>query len=353
MSQQMTDATLLDRFVNHHEEAAFAELVDRHGSLVMRVCRRFLRSEHDVEDVFQATFLVLARRAATISWNVSVAGWLHAVARRLALDTRDRVSRRRRHECPVTVLGRGSISREFEFLPDRHHPVTDYRGDMERRDLSRVVDEALGQLPEKYRAPVVLCYFEGKTNAEAARQLGWPADSMSRRLERARGLLRAKLVHAGVVSVLALYCIALAVVRTKTAVPDQRRESIAVGQVMRSLQSSSRGQSSLHLILDQIDRSGELPDPEQFVALARKSEWAANQLKVHDPGKKQEIWQNQAARMRLAAIDLARAASVLDRAAMVGAARNLDATCIRCHEIFRPALDATKIDGREEFHNPL
>ncbi len=107
------------------------------------------------------------------------------------------------------------------------------------------------------------------------------------------------------------------------------------------------------LILDEVDRSGELPDPEQFVALARKSEWAANQLAVHDPGKKQEIWQNQAARMRLAAIDLARAASVPDRAAMVGAARNLDATCVRCHEIFRPALDAGKIGGREEFHNPL
>jgi len=353
MSQQMTDATLLDRFVNHREEAAFAELVDRHGSLVMRVCRRFLRSEHDVEDVFQATFLVLARRAATISWNVSVAGWLHAVARRLALDTRDRVSRRRRRECPVTVLGRGSISREFEFLPDHHHPVTDYRGDMERRDLSRVVDEALGQLPEKYRAPVVLCYFEGKTNAEAARQLGWPAGSMSRRLERARGLLRAKLVHAGVVLMLAFYCVALVVVRTKTPGLDHRRAGISVGQVMRSLQSSSHGEPSLHLILDEIDRSGELPDPEQFVALARKSEWAANQLAVHDPGKKQEIWQYHAARMRLAAIDLARAASVPDRAAMVGAARNLDATCVRCHSIFRPALDTDKIGGREEFHNPL
>ena len=185
MSQQTTDATLLDRFVNHREEAAFAELVDRHGSLVMRVCRRFLRSEQDVEDVYQATFLVLARRAATISWDVSVAGWLHAVARRLALDTRGQVSRRRRRECPVAVLARGPISREFGFLPDHHHPVTDYRDDMERRDLSRVVDEALGQLPEKYRAPVILCYFEGKTNAEAARQLGWPAGSMSRRLERA------------------------------------------------------------------------------------------------------------------------------------------------------------------------
>ena len=74
---------------------------------------------------------------------------------------------------------------------------------------------------------------------------------------------------------------------------------------------------------------------------------------MHDPGKKQEIWQNQAARMRLAAIDLARAAGVPDRAAMVGAARHLDATCVRCHEIFRPAPDADKIGGREEFHNPL
>ena len=166
--------------------------------------------------------------------------------------------------------------------------MTDYRSDMERRDLSRVVDEALGQLPEKYRAPVILCYFEGKTNAEAARQLGWPAGSMSRRLERARGLLRAKLVHAGVVLVLAFFCVALAVVRTRTAGPDHRRDDTSVAQVMRSLQGSSAGEPNLHAILDEIDRSGGLPDPEQFVALARKSEWAANQLAVHDPGKEQE-----------------------------------------------------------------
>jgi RNA polymerase sigma factor (sigma-70 family) len=353
ISPQTNDATLLHRFVSQREEAAFAELVDRHGALVLRVCRRFLRSEQDVEDVFQATFLVLARRAATISWNVSVAGWLHAVARRLALDTRGRVYRRRRRECPVALLARGAISKRFEFLPDHHHPVTDYRGDTERRDLSRVVDEALGQLPEKYRAPVILCYLEGKTNAEAARQLGWPAGSMSRRLERARGLLREKLVHAGVVFVFALFCIALAVVRTRTVAPDHRRATLSVGQVMRSLESSSHGEPSLHAVLERVDRSAGMPDPEQFMVLARKAEWAANQLAVHDPGKKQETWQFHAARMRLAAIDLARAANLADRAAMVGAARNLDATCVRCHEIFRPALDLGKIGSREEFHNPL
>ncbi len=124
------------------------------------------------------------------------AGWRSTLAARLLAAVAVNVQSR--------VLARGPISGEFEFLPDHHHPVTDYRGDMERRDLSRVVDEALGQLPEKYRAPVILCYLEGKTNAEAARQLGWPAGSMSRRLERARGLLREKLVHAGVVFVLAL-----------------------------------------------------------------------------------------------------------------------------------------------------
>jgi RNA polymerase sigma-70 factor (ECF subfamily) len=353
MFPQTSDATLLDRFVSRREEAAFAELVDRHGALVLRVCRRFLRSEQDVEDVFQATFLVLARRAAAISWNVSVAGWLHAVARRLALDTRGRVSRRRLRECPVAVLARGEISRTVKFLPDRHHPVTDYRGDMERGDLSLAVDEALGQLPEKYRAPVILCYFEGKTNAEAARQLGWPAGSMSRRLERARGLLREKLVHAGVVFVLAFFCVALAVVRTRSSAPDHRRGVVSVKQVMKSMQGASKGEPSLHAVLDDIDRSGGIPDAEQFLALARKSERAANQLAVHDPGKKQETWQYHAARMRLAAIDLGRAAILADRTAMVGAARNLDATCVRCHEIFRPALDVGKIGVREEFHNPL
>ena len=104
MPEPLSDAILLERFVSFREEAAFVALVERHGPLVQRTCRRILRNEHDVEDVFQATFLVLARRAAGIPWRESVAGWLGAVAHRLALGARSDLSRQKRREIPMTAL---------------------------------------------------------------------------------------------------------------------------------------------------------------------------------------------------------------------------------------------------------
>ena len=98
MPEPLSDAILLERFVSFREEAAFVALVERHGPLVQRTCRRILRNEHDVEDVFQATFLVLARRAAGIPWRESVAGWLRAVAHRLALGARSDLTRQKRRE---------------------------------------------------------------------------------------------------------------------------------------------------------------------------------------------------------------------------------------------------------------
>src|SRR5262249_41584269 len=188
-----TDRELLERFAATGEEVAFAALVQRHGPAVLGVCRRVLGNEADAEDVFQATFLILARKAGVVPWQESVRHWLRDVARRLALQARCPPQRRR-------TAGE---------VPEQCDPHGDPLAEVARRELRLVLDEELGQLPEKYRAPVVLCYLEGKTNEQAAGELGWPAGSMSRRLARARALLRDRLSRRGLALVVALSCLAL------------------------------------------------------------------------------------------------------------------------------------------------
>ena len=183
MPDQLSDAILLARFVSRREEEAFVALMERHGPLVQRICRRILRSEHDVEEVFQATFLVLARRAAAVSWGESVGGWLGAVAHRLAMGARSDASRHKRRETAMTTLLANRSSGHFVLdgrLPEELHPTTDPFGEIERRETGRLLKDELLLLPEKYRSPVELCYFQGRTHEEAARQLGYPAGSMSR-----------------------------------------------------------------------------------------------------------------------------------------------------------------------------
>jgi RNA polymerase sigma-70 factor (ECF subfamily) len=141
--------------------------------MVLGVCRRLLRDEHDAEDAFQTTFQVLARKACSIGKPELLANWLYGVARRTATKERARAAKRRAHE------RRAANAREV----DPFQEVVD-------RDLCRVFTTALACLPEKYRAPLVLCYLNGKTNAQAARQLGWPVRSISGRLARGRELLR-------------------------------------------------------------------------------------------------------------------------------------------------------------------
>ena len=146
ISDLETDAILLDRFARLRDEAAFGRLVERHGPMVLRACRRVLRCEHDVQDVFQATFLVLAGKAGKVGWGLSVRAWLNSVAIRLALHARARSGRRKIREVSLSVS-----------LTEDHQPSGDPHQEIERRELRRVLDEALRQLPEKYRAPVVLC----------------------------------------------------------------------------------------------------------------------------------------------------------------------------------------------------
>ena len=157
-----TDAQLLDEFVVHGGEGAFAALVQRHGAMVWGVSRRILRDHHDAEDAFQATFLVLARRAAAIVPREKLGNWLYGVAHQTALKARAMRARRRGRERPMPVLPVAEAVRE-EPLDDRFWRL----------------DRELNSLPEKYRAPIVLCELEGRTHQQAAEQLGWPVGTLS------------------------------------------------------------------------------------------------------------------------------------------------------------------------------
>ncbi len=183
-----TDGQLLDAFLSGHSEAAFAELLKRHGPLVLGVCRRILRDPHDADDAFQATFLVLLRQAGSIAKKESVASWLYGVAYRLAVRAKAKARRRRDHES--------------QGAPMR---TTDPFEELLWRDLRSVLDDEIHRLPETYRAAVVLCLLEGKPYAEAGRLLGCSKATVSLRLARARKWLHERLDRRGVALSLAWF----------------------------------------------------------------------------------------------------------------------------------------------------
>ncbi len=172
-----TDAALLERFFSQRDEAALAALVRRHGPMVYGVCQRLLRDPNDAEDVFQAAFLVLVRKGPAVRQLRSVANWLYGVARRTALEARRSAARRRAQE--AGVMRRATTE-----------PVA-------CDDLREILDEELARLPDKFRAPLVLCDLEGRTRKEAARQLGWPDGTVASRLAAARKLLAGRLARRG------------------------------------------------------------------------------------------------------------------------------------------------------------
>jgi RNA polymerase sigma factor (sigma-70 family) len=180
-----SDGELLRRFAGRREQDAFAALVRRHGPMVLCVCRRVLGNPHDAEDAFQAAFLALARKASSLRRQESVAGWVYRVAYRLALRARARVGRRQ-------VADRAALQDR-----PRESSGTDPLDEVTGRELYRVLDEELNRLPEKWRAPLVLCYLEGATRDEAAVQLGWPLGTLKHRLEKARAVLRGRLTRRG------------------------------------------------------------------------------------------------------------------------------------------------------------
>jgi RNA polymerase sigma-70 factor (ECF subfamily) len=175
---EQSDGDLLAGYVRLRDEAAFAALVRRHGPMVWGVCRRVLTCEADAEDAFQAVFLVLARKAATIAPRERVGNWLHGVARTTALKARSRNQKR--------------VVRERE-AGERPRP-----GESPVADLLDALDEEVGRLPEKYRIPIVLCDLEGRTLSEVAQTLGWPPGTVAGRLARARALLARRLQSRGV-----------------------------------------------------------------------------------------------------------------------------------------------------------
>ncbi len=177
----LSDGELLGRFVARRDDAAFETLVHRHGLLVWRVCRRLLPDPHAAEDAFQAVFLVLVRKAASIGRPELLANWLYGVASRVAARAGRTAARQ---------AARERAEADLSLVPDA--------AETRRDDLGPLVEEALRGLPAKYRTPILLCYLEGRTNEDAARQLQWPVGTLKVRLLRARAMLRTRLARQGV-----------------------------------------------------------------------------------------------------------------------------------------------------------
>ena len=174
----LTDWQLLECFIKRRETAALETLVRRHGPMVWGVCRRVLGDHHDAEDAFQATFLVLVRKATSIRTNVG--NWLYGVAIQTARKARATKAKRRGRENPMTDMLEPAVTEQDLW-----------------RDLQPLLDQELSRLPEKYRSVIVLCDLEGKTRPEAARQLGCPNGTIASRLARARTMLAKRLARHG------------------------------------------------------------------------------------------------------------------------------------------------------------
>ncbi len=186
----LTDGQLLERYLEHRgdeAEMAFAALVDRHGAMVLRLCRQILRGEEDAEDAAQATFLVLARRARTIGRRESIACWLHGVALRVAANARVAAIRRRAREL------RGGEMRTAGQVVDSEVSAIE-----SHEDWATLHDE-LGALPRFFREPLILCYLDGFSQKQAAAELRCPLGTIQSRLARGKAKLRARLEKRGVV----------------------------------------------------------------------------------------------------------------------------------------------------------
>ncbi|MDR3637792.1 MAG: RNA polymerase sigma factor [Isosphaeraceae bacterium] len=218
----LADAQLLDRFtsaVGESAERAFATLVGRHGPMVLATCRSVLRDSHAAQDAFQATFMVLARRAGSLRVQDSLGPWLHQVAYRTACCALAATERRLRHERKAALLTQPFAREEV------------------RDDVGPVLHREIERLPERYRAVVLLCCMEGLTISQAALRLGWPAGTVQSRLARGRDRLRARLLRLGLAPSASLVGMALMPEPAQAAVPIALADLLA-----RAALSASAGQ---------------------------------------------------------------------------------------------------------------
>jgi RNA polymerase sigma factor (sigma-70 family) len=213
----LSDGQLLEQYVSRRDEAAFEALVHEHGPMVLALCRRHLRDPADVEDAFQATFLVLVRKAATIRRRELLSNWLYGVAYKVS--TRARSNRLKRH-------GRETDRVDLLECPPEPSPL-------ESAELDRVLDQELTRLPEKYRAPLLLCYLKERTHEQAAAELSWPVGTVRSRLARGRTLLRDRMTRRGYAPSAAIFGLAFDLPsRTFTAPvpPSLARATVAAAE---------------------------------------------------------------------------------------------------------------------------
>ena len=174
------DQELVRRFVADRDEAAFVRLLQKHGPMVLGVCRRLLADGPDAEEAFQATFLVLAQKAGSIRKRRSVSSWLYGVATRVAGNIRKGNARRSRH------------------IAEHVNRIESVENEVSWREVRAALDEEIAKLPDRLRLPVILCYLDGMTRDEAAAELGWSPTTLRGRLERGRELLRGGLTRRGI-----------------------------------------------------------------------------------------------------------------------------------------------------------
>jgi RNA polymerase sigma factor (sigma-70 family) len=230
----LRDEELLEQFVAGGEEAAeaaFTALVDRHGAMVLGVCRRILGNRHAAEDAFQATFLVLARKAPAIARREQLASWLHGVARRAAMDARARAARQHAREKRLGIIS----------------PV-ERMDEIQKSELRSILDEELAGLPERHRAAIVLCELEGLSRREAARRLGVSEGTLSSRLARAKLRLRERLTRRGLALSAAALASALAQDAQALCVPASLADSTIRGATLVATGSSLTGVASTSVI---------------------------------------------------------------------------------------------------------
>jgi RNA polymerase sigma factor (sigma-70 family) len=287
----LADAQQLGSFLADRDEAAFEALVRRHGPMVWGICRRVLGDRHDAEDAFQATFLVLIRKAAGIGKRELLANWLYGVAYRTALGARKTAARRKARERQASNLA--------------HNPVTREDG---IRELLPVLDEELSRLPDKYRVPIVLCDLQGKTRRAAARELDLSEAALSTRLARARVMLAKRLSRHGtaIATIAGLPVLAAAAVpnslvastlkagmahgagETIAAAATIQAASLSEGVIKAMFFSRVKGTASIVIALGVIAIGGGLCIQQAVTALAGVPTPAAARKESAQPAADQE-----------------------------------------------------------------